>query len=123
MCEPMDLARVGLTDHAVARWAERIGLPGWHLRRALVASRPANRRLRRRVREGCRGGRWHRLPTFVRVDRATGAVFVIGRAAERSSGHGSPWIVVTVLPLDACRVCPEVAEVEQEDTACPAATA
>lgn len=108
-----DLRRVGLTDHAVEKWEERIGLPTWKAWSSLARSRAAGRQLRRRVREGmCPDGRWPR-PTRVRVDRGLGVVFLLVPA---SPGR---WAVSTVLPLDACRVGPEVAELGQEGELCP----
>lgn len=123
MPSSIDPARVCVTDHALYRWAERIGLPDWRIWDALATSVPANRRVRRRIREAAKDGRWHRKPTLIRVDSATGSVFVIGRDASRSSGHARAWLVCTVLPLWACRVGGDVSEPDREAESCPAANA
>jgi hypothetical protein len=117
MKQRIDLTHVGVTTHAFERWVERIGLDGWLLWGSLARSVPANRGLRRRVREAQYRRSWPGR-TLVRVDRATGAVFVIAHGLDRSTGCARPWKLVTVLPLWACRAGGDVVEVEREAESC-----
>ena len=102
---PLDLARVGITDHARQRWAERVGLPGWQLRFALTRARRPNRRLRRRIRRALTARDCYWGGQAVLIDRPTGAVFVIRPEGE---GRGSKSALVTVLALAEFLLGPEV---------------
>lgn len=111
--KPIDLWRAIVTDHATERWVERVELPPGRLRPALSAARPAPRRLRRRVREGYRAGRWPG-PTRLFVHRPTGAVFVLKPDFREPDGSVPGWVVVTILPLWACRGGGDVCEIAED---------
>lgn len=114
----VDLARVGITDHARDRWAERIGLPRWQFRFALNRARRPNRRLRRRIRQRLTPNDVWRDGCTVRIDRQAGAVFVL----RPQDDAARKWCVATVIALAEFRLgggIVDAAVVYGEGFACP----
>lgn len=98
---PIDLARVGVTDHALSRWRERTGRSPDDLPASLRSAIEPPRQYRVRIWRWLTNHQWHKQNGKVlRYCPLTRVVFLLGRQGRPWDDGSDRWVVVTVTTLD-----------------------